>query len=67
MNRAHRVAAELEAGSVWINTYNMGSPEVSFGGCKMSGFGREQSEAAMLHYTQLKSIYVETNDIDSPI
>ena len=64
--RGHRVAAALEAGIVWINTYNLTPIEVPFGGVKQSGIGRENSLAAIDHYTQRKTVYVETGGVDSP-
>ncbi len=64
--RAHRVIAELKAGSCWINTYNLAPVELPFGGVRQSGIGRENSLAALAHYSQLKSVYVETGDVDSP-
>ncbi|HWK65418.1 MAG TPA: betaine-aldehyde dehydrogenase [Rhizobiaceae bacterium] len=64
--RAHRVAGELQAGNCWINTYNLTPPEIPFGGAKHSGIGRENSLAALQHYSQLKSVYVETGDVASP-
>lgn len=63
LNRAHRVIAQLQAGTCWINTYNITPVEIPFGGYKKSGFGRENSEWALQHYTQLKSVYVETGDL----
>lgn len=64
--RAHRVIAELQAGSCWINHYNLAPAEIPFGGAKQSGIGRENSLAALHHYSQLKSVYVETGDVASP-
>src|SRR5690606_28114883 len=64
--RAHRVIANIKAGSCWINTYNLAPAEVPFGGYKQSGIGRENSLAALGHYSQLKAVYVETGDVDSP-
>jgi len=64
--RAHRVIAELEAGTCWINNYNITPVEMPFGGYKNSGIGRENGRAAIEHYTQLKSVYVELGDIDAP-
>ncbi|PWK75791.1 betaine-aldehyde dehydrogenase [Aminobacter sp. AP02] len=64
--RAHRVIAELQAGTCWINTYNLTPVEIPFGGFKQSGIGRENSLAALQHYSQLKSVYVETGDVASP-
>ena len=64
--RGHRVAAVLEAGVVWINTYNITPIEVPFGGVKQSGIGRENSLAAIEHYTQRKTVYVETGGVEAP-
>ena len=66
LNRAHRVIAALQAGTCWINHYNMTPIELPFGGVKFSGLGRENGRAAIEHYTQLKSVYVATRDIDAP-
>ena len=56
--RAHRVIARLEAGTTWINAYNLTPVEVPFGGVKESGLGRENGRAALEHYSQVKSVYV---------
>jgi betaine-aldehyde dehydrogenase len=64
--RAHRVIAQLQAGTCWINHYNVTPIELPFGGMKASGLGRENGRAAIEHYTQLKSVYVAMRDIDSP-
>ncbi|HSK41634.1 MAG TPA: betaine-aldehyde dehydrogenase, partial [Arenibaculum sp.] len=64
--RAHRVAARLEAGTCWINAYNVTPIEMPFGGCKQSGLGRENGHAAIEHYTQLKSVYVGLGDVECP-
>jgi betaine-aldehyde dehydrogenase len=64
--RAHRVIAELQAGTCWINNYNLTPVELPFGGHKQSGIGRENALAALSHYSQLKSVYVETGDVASP-
>jgi betaine-aldehyde dehydrogenase len=66
LNRAHRVIAMLQAGTCWINHYNVTPIELPFGGVKLSGLGRENGRAAMEHYTQLKSVYVAKGDIDAP-
>ena len=58
VNRALKVARELEAGSVWVNDWHMGNQEYPFGGYKQSGIGRELSEHAFDEYTELKSIQV---------
>jgi betaine-aldehyde dehydrogenase len=66
LTRAHRVIARLEAGTCWINHYNITPIELPFGGAKMSGLGRENGRAAIEHYTQLKSVYVALGDVDPP-
>jgi betaine-aldehyde dehydrogenase len=66
LTRAHRVIARLQAGTCWINHYNVTPVELPFGGVKMSGLGRENGRAAIEHYTQLKSVYVAMADVDSP-
>jgi acyl-CoA reductase-like NAD-dependent aldehyde dehydrogenase len=64
LHRAHRVADALECGSCWINTFNLAPAEIPFGGFKMSGIGRENGTAAIEFYSQMKSVYVEMNDVD---
>ena len=64
--RAHRVAAKFEAGTCYINTYNDAPVEAPFGGSKLSGVGRENSKAAIAHYSQLKSVYVRMGDLEAP-
>jgi acyl-CoA reductase-like NAD-dependent aldehyde dehydrogenase len=59
VGRAHRVAAEIRAGTVWINSYRTISQSVPFGGYGMSGYGRENGLDAMREYTQTKSVWVE--------
>ncbi|HEY0033180.1 MAG TPA: aldehyde dehydrogenase family protein, partial [Devosia sp.] len=61
--RAHRVIRQLEAGTCWINTYNITPVEAPFGGSKLSGVGRENSRAALDHYSQIKSVYVATGPV----
>ncbi|WP_406736895.1 betaine-aldehyde dehydrogenase [Thioclava sp. GXIMD4215] len=64
--RAHRVVAGLEAGTTWINAYNLTPVEMPFGPVKASGFGRENSRHAIEAYTQVKGVYVGLNPVDSP-
>jgi betaine-aldehyde dehydrogenase len=64
--RGHRMIARLQAGTCWINHYNITPIEMPFGGMKMSGLGRENGRAAIEHYTQLKSVYVALGDVESP-
>ena len=58
--RAHRVSARLKAGVVWINTYDLFSPNAPFGGYKQSGYGRDNSDAVMEAVTELKSVWIST-------
>ncbi len=60
--RAHRVANALQAGSIWINDYNVTPPEVPFGGYKQSGVGRENGLSTIEHFTQIKTIYATLDD-----
>ncbi len=55
---AHRMAAEIKAGSVWINTYNGFDTASPFGGYKQSGFGRDLGSYALEQYTNIKSVWV---------
>ncbi|MFT8719703.1 betaine-aldehyde dehydrogenase [Acetobacter sp.] len=64
--RGHRIVAALEAGTCWINQYNITPIEMPFGGYKQSGLGRENSQAALEHYTQIKSVYVALGNVESP-
>ncbi|CEF68370.1 Aldehyde dehydrogenase family 1 member A3 [Strongyloides ratti] len=56
--KAHKIAQKLEAGTVFINTYNDCEIHVPFGGMKNSGIGRENSLSALLSYTQEKTVYI---------
>ena len=59
MGKAHRLAREIDAGTVWVNTYNRYDPASPFGGYKSSGFGRDLGlRSAMDKYTQEKSVWV---------
>ena len=58
INKAHRLARDLKAGTVWINTYNTFDAASPFGGFKQSGFGRELGVHALELYTQVKSVWV---------
>lgn len=59
VGKAHRMASELKAGTVWINTYNQYDSASPFGGYKQSGFGRDLGyQAALEKYTQVKSVWV---------
>ncbi|KAK5064326.1 hypothetical protein LTR84_000159 [Exophiala bonariae] len=58
IERAHRVAAKIEAGMVWINSSNDSDFRVPFGGVKQSGIGRELGEAGLAGYSQTKAVHV---------
>jgi acyl-CoA reductase-like NAD-dependent aldehyde dehydrogenase len=62
VKRAHRVAAALRCGMVWVNTYRTWSPLTPFGGYKQSGYGRENGIEVMEHYTQTKSVWVDLQE-----
>ncbi|EKE44710.1 betaine aldehyde dehydrogenase [Oceaniovalibus guishaninsula JLT2003] len=66
LTRAHRMAQRLQAGTVWINAYNLTPAGMPFGGVKASGFGRENARAAMESYTRTKSVYVGMGPVDAP-
>jgi aldehyde dehydrogenase (NAD+) len=59
VHRAHRVAAKVRAGTVWINAYRVVAPSVPFGGYGLSGIGRENGVDAVEAYTENKSVWVE--------
>ncbi|MEC9104055.1 MAG: aldehyde dehydrogenase family protein, partial [Pseudomonadota bacterium] len=65
LTRAHRVAAAFEAGTCYINAYNLTPVEAPFGGSKLSGVGRENSKAAIEHYSQIKTVYVGMNPTEA--
>jgi aldehyde dehydrogenase (NAD+)/phenylacetaldehyde dehydrogenase len=59
IKKAHTVARRLQAGTVWINAYNVYDAAAPFGGYKESGFGRELGVHALEHYTQTKTVWVD--------
>ena len=59
ITRAHRFAREINAGVVWINTFNIFNAASPFGGYKQSGYGREMGKHALELYTQVKSVWVD--------
>ena len=59
VKKAHRAARALQAGTVWINTYNLYDAASPYGGTKASGFGRETGMAGLDFYTQTKSVWVD--------
>jgi aldehyde dehydrogenase (NAD+) len=58
IKKAHRLAATLRAGTVWINCYDVFDAAAPFGGFKMSGIGRELGEYALSNYTEVKTVTV---------
>jgi phenylacetaldehyde dehydrogenase len=58
ISKAHRIAAELRSGTVWINCYNIFDAALPFGGYKQSGWGREMGHDALELYTEVKAVCV---------
>jgi aldehyde dehydrogenase (NAD+) len=61
LSRAHRLARELRAGMVWVNSYKRVSPGSPFGGIGRSGYGREMGFAAMREYTEPKAVWINVD------
>ena len=59
LSKAHRMAALLKAGTVWINCHTALDPNMPFGGYKQSGWGRENGQEALELYTQMKAVYAQ--------
>lgn len=59
VSRAHRVAAALQAGTVWVNTYHIYDAALPFGGMKQSGWGREMGHEVFNSYTETKTVCME--------
>ncbi|WP_218962767.1 aldehyde dehydrogenase [Fredinandcohnia onubensis] len=62
LSRAHRVAKQLEAGTVWVNTYRTSAAQAPFGGMKHSGFGRERGWHSLQDYTRVKNVMIDLSD-----
>jgi aldehyde dehydrogenase (NAD+) len=62
VRRAHRVAAGLRAGTVWVNNYRILGHTLPFGGFKQSGLGRELGADALHAYTEVKSVWIDTGN-----
>jgi phenylacetaldehyde dehydrogenase len=58
LSKAHRLAAELRAGTVWINCYNVFDAALPFGGYKQSGWGREMGHEVLENYTEVKAVCI---------
>ena len=65
INRAIRVARAVETGRIWVNTYNSIPEGAPFGGYKTSGIGRETHKVMLEHYTQMKNILINLNEVPS--
>ena len=61
IDKAHLYAKRVKAGTVWVNCYHVVDTTTPFGGFKQSGQGRENGEAALEHYTELKTVTVKLN------
>jgi len=59
ISKAHALAAEIKAGTVWINCYNVFDAALPFGGYKQSGWGREMGHAVLDAYTETKSVCIK--------
>src|SRR5438477_9235889 len=59
ISKAHSLAAELRAGTVWVNCYNIFDASLPFGGYKQSGWGREMGHDVLELYTETKSVCVK--------
>ncbi|MBT8485190.1 MAG: aldehyde dehydrogenase [Phycisphaerae bacterium] len=62
IDRGHRVAAELQAGTVWVNCWLLRDLRVPFGGMKSSGVGREGGDEAMHFFTEPKNVCIKRNE-----
>jgi aldehyde dehydrogenase (NAD+) len=60
VGKAHRLAGELRAGTVWVNTMLLFDPAVPFGGYKMSGWGREMGQHSLDEHLNVKSVWIDT-------
>ena len=66
ISRAHRVINQLQAGICWINSWGDSPAEMPVGGYKESGIGRENGPETLKSYTQVKSVFVRLDDVESP-
>jgi aldehyde dehydrogenase (NAD+)/phenylacetaldehyde dehydrogenase len=62
IEKAHRAAKRLRAGTVWVNTYGLFDPASPFGGFKMSGSGRDLGRHSLHEYLQVKSVWIATGE-----
>lgn len=67
LSRGHRMVKRLQSGTVFVNTYRSMAPNMPVGGYKHSGIGRENGMDAVLDFTQVKSVWIETEPVaDDP-
>jgi phenylacetaldehyde dehydrogenase len=59
LSKAHRFAARVQAGTVWVNCYNVLDPALPFGGFKQSGWGREMGHEVLKMYTETKTVVMQ--------
>ncbi|MVS98911.1 aldehyde dehydrogenase family protein [Devosia marina] len=64
VSRAHRMAARLQAGTIWVNTWGDTDAASPFGGMKQSGYGREMGQEAIALYSQTKSVWLGLKESD---
>ncbi|MFQ5429754.1 MAG: aldehyde dehydrogenase [Phycisphaerae bacterium] len=64
VDRAHRIAQDIEAGTIWINCWLVRDPRVPFGGMKQSGLGREGGEEALRFFTEPKNVCVAMTPVE---
>jgi acyl-CoA reductase-like NAD-dependent aldehyde dehydrogenase len=65
--RAKGLAARINAGTIWVNTYGMFFNELCYGGFKQSGFGKELGKEGFLEYTRLKNIVLDKTKDSKPL
>jgi aldehyde dehydrogenase (NAD+) len=61
IGKAHRLAREIDAGTIWVNSMLLMDPAVPFGGHKMSGYGLEMGRASLEEYLTTKSVWINTD------
>ncbi|MFH1519768.1 MAG: aldehyde dehydrogenase family protein [Candidatus Omnitrophota bacterium] len=67
IEKAKNIATKINAGTIWINTYGMFFNQLTYGGFKQSGFGKELGDQGLLEYTHLKNIVVDTTQDAKPL
>ncbi len=61
VGKAHRLASELQAGTVWVNSFSLFDPAVPFGGYKTSGWGHEMGQQSLDEYLNVKAVWINTD------